>query len=95
MAGHTLTTKNWVDRVKTDEEFRRSRLVARDFELSSLDTVALVMTCRDASAGGEVRARRNRWEEEIKLMFVDVKKAHLNARCDQEEWVKLPEELSR
>ena len=24
-------------------------------------------------------------------MFVDVKKAHLNAKCDEEEWVELPD----
>ena len=26
-------------------------------------------------------------------MFIDVRKAHLNARCDEEEWVELPEEF--
>ena len=33
------------------------------------------------------RGKRNRGEPEVKLMFVDVKKAHVNARCDEEEWV--------
>ena len=32
-------------------------------------------------------------KEEIKLMFIDVKKAHLNAMCEVEEWVELPEEF--
>ena len=27
------------------------------------------------------------------VMFVDVRKAHLNAKCDEEEWVELPEEF--
>lgn len=31
--------------------------------------------------------------EEVKLMFIDVRKAHLNAKCDEEEWVELPEEF--
>ena len=31
----------------------------------------------------------------MKLMFVDVKKAHLNAACDEEEWVELPQECWR
>ena len=33
----------------------------------------------------------------MKLTFVDVKKAHLNARCgeDEEKWVDLLEEFSR
>ena len=25
-------------------------------------------------------------------MFIDVRKAHLNARCEEEEWVELPRE---
>ena len=29
--------------------------------------------------------------DEVKLMFVDVRKAHLNAKCDEEEWVELPD----
>ena len=28
-------------------------------------------------------------------MFVDVKKAHLNAKCDEEEWVELPDEFKK
>ena len=32
---------------------------------------------------------------EVKLMFVDVKKAHLNAKCEEEEWVELPDEFRR
>ena len=32
----------------------------------------------------------------MKLMFVDVeKKAHLNAKCDEEEWVELPGEFKK
>lgn len=31
--------------------------------------------------------------KEIKLMFIDVRKAHLNAKCEEEEWVELPEEM--
>ena len=27
------------------------------------------------------------------LMFVDVEKAHLNARCDGKEWVELKDEF--
>ncbi len=30
---------------------------------------------------------------EVKLMFIDVRKAHLNAVCEEEEWVELPEEF--
>ena len=31
--------------------------------------------------------------ESKKLIFIDVKKAHLHARCEGEEWVQLPEEF--
>ena len=37
--------------------------------------------------------RRRRELQEVKLMFIDVRKAHLNARCEEEEWVELPEEF--
>ena len=33
--------------------------------------------------------RRRKGLEEVKLMFIDVRRAHLNAECD-EEWVQLP-----
>ena len=39
--------------------------------------------------------RRRRGEEEEKLMFIDVRKAHLNAKCDEEEWVELPEDFKQ
>ena len=29
-------------------------------------------------------------ENWVKFRFIDVKKAHLNAKCDEEEWVDLP-----
>ena len=29
----------------------------------------------------------------MKLIINDVRKAHLNARCEEEEWVELPEEF--
>ena len=39
--------------------------------------------------------RRAQEHDEVKLMFVDVKKAHLNAKCDEEEWVELPDEFKK
>ena len=34
-----------------------------------------------------VRGRRRRQGlEEIKLLFIDVRKAHLSAACEEEEW---------
>ena len=34
-------------------------------------------------------------QDEAKLMFIDVKKAHLNAKCDEEEGVELPDEFKK
>ena len=37
--------------------------------------------------------RRRKGLAEVKLMLIDVRKAHLNAVCEEEEWVELPEEF--
>ena len=34
-------------------------------------------------------------DDEVKLMFVDVRKAHLNAKCDEEGWVELLDEFKK
>ena len=39
--------------------------------------------------------RRAQGHDEVKLMFVDVKKAHLSAKCDEEEWVDLSDEFKQ
>ena len=33
--------------------------------------------------------------DEVQLMFVNVRTAHLNAKCDEEEWVELPDDLKK
>ena len=38
-----------------------------------------------AHVAGTRRRRRTEDEDKLKLMFVDVKKARLNGRCDEEE----------
>ena len=96
------TTTKWVDRAKKDDKkktFVRCSVVARDFKPKREGP-----SC-DAAAGsnkGFVRVRcrvrekrREQGHDEVKLMFVDVKKAHLNAKCDEEEWVELPDELKK
>ena len=37
--------------------------------------------------------RKRKGMKEVKLMFIDVRKAHLNGICEEEEWVELPEEM--
>ena len=41
-----------------------------------------------AYAAGVRRVRRDPGRKEIKVLFVDVKKVHLNAPCVEEEWVE-------
>ena len=39
--------------------------------------------------------RRAQGRDEVKLMFIDLKTAHLNANFDEEEWVALPDEFEK
>ena len=101
------TTTKWVDRAKKDDAgqtFVRCRFVACDLKpkregprddlfaaMSPLEVkkalfafVAVVREKRDAHG-----------HDEVKLMFVDVKKAHLNAKFDVEELVELPDEIKK
>ena len=103
--GKAPTTTKWVKGWKFDDDgkkFMRCRLVARDFKVKNernRDDLFAAMPPLEAkkmlfrmTAGVRGWRRRNN-KEEVKLMFIDVKKAHLNARCDEEEWVELPEEF--
>ena len=40
----------------------------------------------------EVHKKREQGQDEVKLMLIDVKKPHLNAKCKEEKWVELPDE---
>ena len=102
--GKEPTTTKWIDGWKADEKggrFVRSRLVGRDFKVKGveeredlfaamppLETKKLLFRMVAAVRG----QRKRRGEKEMKLMFIDVRKAHLNAKCEDEEWVALPEE---
>ena len=48
-----------------------------------------------AFVAGMREKRRVQGHDEVKLMFVDVKKAHLNAKCDEEEGVELLDEFKK
>ncbi|MEM8827096.1 MAG: hypothetical protein AAGD40_09285, partial [Pseudomonadota bacterium] len=90
---------------KNDDEggrFVRCRLVGRDFKTKvgrKQEELFAAMPPLEAKKllfrmAARVRgARRRKGLEEIKLMFIDVRKAHLNAKCEDEEWVELPEEF--
>ena len=101
------TSTKWVDVRKMNddgEEFMRSRLVARDFRprcgpdkpdllapMPPLEAkkMLFIMTV----AGGAFEQRGSK--DEQKLMFIDVRKAHLNGVVDDKEWVfvELPPEF--
>ena len=48
-----------------------------------------------AFVAGMREKRRPQGRDGVKLVFIDVKKAHFNAQCDEEEWVVLPEEFEK
>ena len=104
--GKRPTTTKWVEGWKRDEGsgewFVRSRLVGRDFrpkgEGGRSDLFAAMPPLEAKKVlfrmtAGQRGWRRRRNELEIKLMFIDVKKAHLNAVCEEEAWVELPPEF--
>jgi len=103
--GKEPTTTKWVEGKKVDddgEEFVRCRLVGRDFKPrceAPRDDLFAAMPPLEAKkvlfamVAGERGRRRRKKLKEMKLMFIDVKKAHLNARCDEQAWVELPSEF--
>ena len=105
--GKEPTTTKWVESMKVDEdlvEFARCRLVARDFKPKRegpRDDLYVAMPPLEvkkalfALVAGVRGRRKRRKQDEMKLMFIDVKKAHLNAECDEEEWVELPREFEQ
>ncbi len=106
--GKAPTTTRWLDGRKVGdngEEFVRSRLVGRDFkakggqgEPAELFAAMPPLEAKKVlfrMAAGCRRWRRRRGLPEVKVMFIDIRKAHLNAKCTEEEWVELPEEFWR
>ena len=106
-AGKMPTTTKCVDQVKKDEDgrtFVRCRLVARDFQplyegprddlfaaLPPLEAKKALI----AFVAGLRERRRTQGHDETKPMSIDAKKAHLNAKCDEEKWVELPTEFEK
>ena len=101
------TTTKWVEGWKSDDKggrFVRCRLVGRDFkgkERGGREDLFAAMPPLEAKKMVFRKVAAERWrrkrsgEKEVKLMFIDVRKAHLNAICDEEEWVELPAEFWR
>ena len=103
--GKPPTTTKWVEGWKAVDKggrFVRCRLVGRDFKVKGVeereDFFAAMPPLESKKLMFRVVAamrgqRRRRVLEEVELMFIDVRKAHLNARCEEEEWVELAEEF--
>ena len=89
-----ITTK-WVDVNKGTPKCQvvRSRLVARDFkhkgESARFDLFAAMppLEAKRMLLRMAIRRCRERPNEKYKLMFIDVKKAHLNGMVPEDEWV--------
>ena len=96
------TTTKWVDPNTKDDNgkmFVPSRLVARDLK-PKRDLLAAMPPLEGkkglfAFVAEVCEKRRAQGHEEVKLMFVDVKKAPLYSNCEEEEWVKLPDEFKK
>ena len=97
--GAAPTSTRWVSTRKVlddGEEIVRCRLVGRDFKdgrgtseelfAATPPLEALKLLFRASMVQGD-------GEEETKLMFVDVRKAHLIPKCDDDVYVRLPEEF--
>ena len=48
-----------------------------------------------AYVAGVREKRRGQGQDEVKLIFIDVERAHLTAKRDEEEWVDLPDEFMK
>ena len=91
VTGEKPTSVKWVD-VK-----KRSRLVARDFKpkgeksrpdiFASMPPLAAKKLLFSMAASQEGKARK------MTLMFIDIKKAHLNGKCEEPAYVELPSEV--
>ena len=90
-----------IDKGKEGVEMIRSRWVARDFKVKGDkhrgDLFASMPPLEAKKAVFRIAATRIRappvkGRGRMKLLFIDVRKAHLNGVCDQEVYVELPKE---
>ena len=93
-AGKAPTTTKWVHRVKKDDDGKivRCRNVARDFkprrEGPRDDMFAAVPPQEEKKAmfayvAGVREKSREQGQDEVKLTFIDVQKAHANTKCEE------------
>ena len=96
--GKVPITVRWVDVVKgtMDDPVYRCRLVARDFKGNddSREDFFAAMPPLEAKKVlfAMAASQRGRVGPPLKLMFIDVKKAHLYGKCTDEVFIELPKE---
>ena len=95
--GKPPTSIRWVDTDKGNGETweTRSRLVALDFKGGDKDRGFLFADTPPLEAVRMLfskAATRRRGRRRRKLLFIDVKKAHLNPKCEEDVYIELPEE---
>ena len=91
--GKAPVSVRWVDVQKA--EGVRSRLVARDFKGGDKDRDDLYAATPPLESKRLLISRaatRRKGKLTRKLLFIDVKKAHLNPRCQQDVYIELPAE---
>ena len=98
--GKAPTSVRWVDTNKGGEEEEdmevRSRMVARDFKGGDKDRDDLFAGSPPLEAKRLLVSRaatRRRDGLRRKLLFIDVRKAHLNPKCEGDVYIELPEEV--
>ena len=74
-------------------DFQPKREGSRDDLFAAMPAVEAKKVFYSGSLQGMREKRRVQGHDEVKLMFVDVRKAHLNVKCDDEELVELPDEF--
>ena len=106
-AGEAPTTTKCIDQAKKNDdghEFVKCRLVTRNLKprrKGPRDDLFAAMPRLEAKkalladVAGVREKRREQGQDEVKLMFIDVKKAHFKAKCDEEEWVELLDEFKK
>ena len=103
VTGSSPVSVRWVDKNKGDvrEPKWRSRLVARQFKQYNDDSMYAPMPPLEAKktlmslAASGIGGKRGRSDSRVKLAFVDIKKAYLNAKVREPTYIQLPPELSR
>ena len=97
ITGKKPVSVRWVDTNKggPSEMIVRSRMVARDFKGGDKDRDDLFAETPPLEGKRMLFSRaatRRKGGGSRKLMFIDVRKAHLNPKCEENVYIELPEE---